>query len=465
MSDNSDTIHTPDESPRSIPWRSPFRGSGFEVSKRILFLGFLILIMLIPLGMVEGVVQERYARKLEVTMELGEQWGPPQDVSVPILVIPYDVTELRQNGDGTSEAKIVRRYASFLPERSSIAVAADVEKRYRSIYEVPVFGAEVKMSGHFAAPDFSQWDIASDRVRWREASFAILLPGARALRNIAFGVGGKNLAVEAGLLPHHPSGKGLRANLVLTGPQAFDFTLGIGLNGRESIRVMPLGGQSEIEMSSAWPHPSFLGAPLPATREIDADGFKATWSINHLATGIPLAWRSGEFNFNMPEMETVGVALVEPGDVHQQTDRVVKYALLVVALTFGTVFVVGLLKRDRVHLVQYLLIGAALALFYLLLLSLAEQMPFGWAYAIASFVDIAIVGIYAGATIDRLIGWVTGLLLAALHGYMYTLLQMENYALLAGTIGLFALLILTMIVTRRIDWFSIGDDLVRPASR
>ena len=175
--------------------------------------------------------------------------------------------------------------------------------------------------------------------------------------------------------------------------------------------------------------------------------------------------RSGEFNFSTPEMETIGVALVEPGDVHQQTDRIVKYALLVVALTFGTIFVVGLLKRDRVHLVQYLLIGAALALFYLLLLSLAEQMAFGWAYAIASGVDIAIVGIYAGATINRVIGWVTGLLLAALHGYMFTLLQMENYALLAGTIGLFALLILTMIVTRRIDWFSIGDDLARSAAR
>jgi inner membrane protein len=149
---------------------------------------------------------------------------------------------------------------------------------------------------------------------------------------------------------------------------------------------------------------------------------------------------------------------MEPGDVHQQTDRIVKYGILVVGLTFGTIFVVGLLKRDRVHLVQYLLIGASLSLFYLLLLSLAEQMDFLDAYVIASLVDIAIVAWYAAATIRRLLGAVVGAILAALHVYMYVLLQMESFALLSGTIGLLLILVAVMFVTRKVDWFAIGQE-------
>src|SRR5688572_5076249 len=152
-------------------------------------------------------------------------------------------------------------------------------------------------------------------------------------------------------------------------------------------------------------------------------------------------------------MVTVGAGLMKPGDVHQQTDRIVKYGILVVGLTFGTVFVVGLLKRDRVHLVQYLLIGASISLFYLLLLSLAEQMDFARAYLIASVVDIAIVAWYAGATIRRMLGWLAGGILAAVHGYMYVLLQMESYSLLSGTLGLIATLVAVMVATRKVDWF------------
>lgn len=446
------------DSPAERPWRPAFRGGGIEAAKRVLFLGFLILVMLIPLGMVEGVVQERQARKLGAIAEMGEQWGPPQELSPPILVIPYDAQEMQLRNDGTMAPVTVRRYANFLPAKSRIDVTATDEKRHRSIYETRVYTAKATIGVRFDVPDFNAWGIDSTQIRWREASLAIPLAGARALGSINLRFNGVAQKVEAGLLPHQPGGRGLRADLTLDGPQAFDVDLDLLLKGRESLYIQPLGGQSEITVASVWAHPSFIGTRLPDERDISAAGFTATWSVNHLATGIPLAWRNGDFSLQPNLQEMIGIGLVEPGDVHQQTDRVVKYALLIVALTFGTIFVVGLLKRDRVHLVQYLLIGAALTLFYLLLLSLAEQIPFAQAYLIASLVDIAIVGIYAGATIRRLIGWVTGLLLAMLHGYMFVLLQMESYALLAGTIGLLVLLVAVMIFTRKIDWFAIGEE-------
>lgn len=440
------------------PWRDHLKGSGFEAAKRILFLGFLILVMLIPLGMVEGVVQERQARKAGAIAEMGEQWGPPQALSPPILVIPYDAQEMQLRADGTTAPVTVRRYANFLPATSRIDVKAGVEKRYRSIYETQVYTADVTIGVRFEAPDFTAWGISPAQIRWREASLAIPLPGARALKSISLKLNGTAQEIDAGLLPHQPGGTGLRADLALEGPQVLDIDLAMILKGHQNIHILPLGGQSEITVASTWAHPSFMGARLPDERDISAEGFAATWSVNHLATGKPFAWRNGDFTLQPSVGEMIGIGLVEPGDAHQQTDRVVKYGLLIVALTFGTIFLVGLLKRDRVHLVQYLLIGAALVLFYLLLLSLAEQMPFAWAYLIASAVDIAIVGFYAGATIRRAIGWSTALLLAALHGYMFTLLQMESYALLAGTIGLFVLLVAVMVLTRKVNWFAMGEN-------
>jgi inner membrane protein involved in colicin E2 resistance len=303
-----------------------------------------------------------------------------------------------------------------------------------------VYGAEVTISGRFATPDFVPHGIIPSQVKWQSAALVLGISGVRAITSVSLDADGAAREIEAGVLPYHPFENGIRAAVPLEtvglAPEPFEFTLKLALNGRGNLSFQPLGRQSEITISSDWPHPSFIGTPLPAKREIGANGFAASWSISHIATGSPLSWLVDEFRLQPDRTTTVGVALTEPGDVHQQTDRIVKYGILVIGLTFGTMFVVGALKRDRVHLVQYLLIGASITLFYLLLLSLAEQMDFALSYLIASLVDIAIVAWYAGATIRRLMGWVTGAILTLVHGYMYVLLQMESFSLLSGTIGL-----------------------------
>lgn len=434
------------------------RGSGFEAAKRLIFLSILVLLMLIPLDMVEGVVQERAARKQEVATEIGDQWGPTQMVGGPVLVIPYEVTETQPKADGTSQNRTIRHYASFLPAETRITAKTAVEQRHKSIYEILVYGADIHLSGTFAAPDFARWNIDPSQIHWNEASLALILPGAHALRSITVTVDKQPLSIDAGLLPQHPAGTGLRGDLALTGPRELSFDVSIGLNGHDALSFLPLSGQSEIEIGSDWPHPDFIGTPLPVSHDIGTAGFTGRWSINHLATGTPMAWRDVDFRLDPASLTAIGVDLAEPGDVHQQTDRIVKYGILVVGLTFGTIFIIGLLKNQRVHLVQYLLIGMSIALFYLLLLSLAEQMPFAWAYLIASLVDIAIVAWYAGATIRRLLGFLTGLLLGGVHLYLYVLLQMESYALLAGTIGLLIILLLVMVATRKLDWYAIGEE-------
>ena len=441
--------------------RARLSGSGWEAGKRISFLIFLVLVMLVPLSMVEGVVQERGWRKDEVAREIGEQWGPPQVVSGPALVVPYDYTQTQTLTDGQTRSTVKTRYLVFTPDSTSINATAKVEKRYKSIYEVPVYAANISISGKFGALDLAPHGVAPAQVKWQAASLVLGISEIRAVKSAALNAAGGTRSIEAGLLPYHPFAGGVYANVPLTsfnGPRGFDFSFKLALNGRDDLSFQPLGRQTEIALKSDWPHPGFSGAPLPDNRTIDAKGFEAKWSISHIATGAPLSWRAEEFKLEPARMVTVGAGLVEPGDVHQQTDRIVKYGVLVVGLTFGTMFVVGLLKRDRVHLVQYLLIGASLSLFYLLLLSLAEQMDFLGAYVIASLVDIAIVAWYAAATIRRLMSAVVGAILAALHVYMYVLLQMESFALLSGTIGLLLILVAVMFVTRKVDWFAIGQE-------
>src|SRR5688572_10283203 len=461
MSDFADPgANTPTIQSLVRKWPGRF-GSGWEAGKRVSFFILLVLIMLVPLGMVEGVIGERADTKRTVADEIGAQWGPTQSIGGPVLVVPYDVSRVQLNSDGDPKTIVETRYAVFTPEKLDIAATTGVQRRYKSIYEVLVYGADVAITGRFAAPDFSQLGITPTRIAWDQASLVLGLSGVRAVNAASLTVAGSERQIEAGVLAYHPFDEGVGAALPLqtvgARPQPFYFAFQLSLNGRDHIAFQPLGRQSEIRIRSDWPHPNFIGTPLPAKREITADGFDASWSISHIATGSPLAWLTHEYKPQPERAASVGVALTEPGDVHQQTDRIVKYGILVIGLTFGTIFVAGLLKQDRVHLVQYLLIGASITLFYLLLLSLAEQMDFALSYLIASLVDIAIVAWYAGATIRRLMGWATGGVLALVHAYLYVLLQMESFSLLSGTIGLLVALLGVMIATRKVDWFALGE--------
>jgi inner membrane protein len=434
-------------------------GSGWEAGKRVSFFILLVLIMLVPLSMVEGVIEERAATKAQVAEEIGAQWGPSQTISAPVLVIPYETTRVQTNSDGEQKTIVDKHHAVFTPEELRIDAKTGVQKRYKSIYEMLVYGGDITIAGKFAAPDFATLGVTPSHISWNSATLVLGISGVRAINAIRLNAVGRDRQIEAGVLPYHPFAESVRASVPLTGAsqQQLEFALALTLNGRNQLSFQPLGRQSELTIASDWPHPNFIGTPLPANREIRPDGFSAHWSISHIATGSPLAWSTDEFKLQPEQIATIGVALTEPGDVHQQTDRIVKYGILVIGLTFGTIFVVGLLKQDRVHLVQYLLIGASITLFYLLLLSLAEQMEFALSYLIASLVDIAIVAWYAGATIRRLMGWVTGGVLALVHAYLYVLLQMESFSLLSGTIGLLVALLGVMIATRKVDWFALGD--------
>jgi inner membrane protein len=216
-----------------------------------------------------------------------------------------------------------------------------------------------------------------------------------------------------------------------------------------------MGNTTAIEMSSDWPDPSFIGTFLPQIRTIKNDGFSAHWESTYISRPDPSQWRAGEGPADFTG-SAVGVELARPGDIYQQSDRIVKYGLMVIGLTFATIFVVGLLTDVRAHMVQYLLVGGSICIFYLLVLSLSEQIRFDLAYGIASAVDIAVVALYIARTVRRLIGLVTAAVLSLIHAWLFVLLQMEDFVLLSGTIGLLLALVTVMYVTRNVDWYRIA---------
>ena len=462
--ENPDTMRqeTADASkPKRQPWHRRFGlgAAGFEASKRAFILGILTLILLIPLGMIEDLVQEREDRKLDVDSEITGQWGGSQTILGPILSVPYRyVTEA---GDATTPPRTAGSQLFFLPKHLSIESDVKTERRAKSIYEVLVYGGTVKLTGDFTGLAEARSDVSPEMIDWSNAKLLVGVSDISGIRGMTVGIAGKPPVGDDAVQHNQTFSSSLAAPAPLDAaavakPVGFAITLDI--RGSSDLRFVPVANATTVTVAADWPHPDFSGRMLPDERQISDQGFTARWSMGALSRDFPSAWRTGEFNPDTLWNGTVGVGFVEPGDVHRQTDRILKYGVLVIALTFATIFVNGLFGGKKVHPVQYLMVGAALCLFYLLLLSLSEHIPFVQAYVVASIADIAMIAWYAWRTMSRRLGYITAAILAAVQAYIYDLLQMDDYALLAGTVALFVALLAAMIATRNIDWYRIGRE-------
>ncbi len=444
------------------PWHKSLGlgAGGFEATKRAVFLGLLMLVLLIPLNMIGELVAERENRKLGVDSEITSQWGGPQTILGPILVVPYRyVSEAADATTGTPRFGTSSLY--FLPKHLNIETEVKAERRAKSIYEVLVYGGTATLTGDFTNLSKPHADVAPAMIDWGAARLLVGVADPSGIRGMRLEVGDQAPAAEDAL----QRDASLSSSLALAVPlnaadvaKPLGFKVAMDFRGSSALRFAPIADVSSVTLKADWPHPDFSGRTLPDERNITDAGFDATWSLGALTRGFPATWRVGEANPETLWNSTVGVTFVEPGDVHQQTDRILKYGVLVIALTFATIFISGLFGGRHVHPIQYLMVGAALCLFYLLLLSLSEHIPFLHAYTIASVADIAMIAWYAWRTMSRKLGYAVAVILAAVQAYIYDLLQMDDYALLAGTLALFAALLAAMIVTRNIDWYRVGKE-------
>jgi inner membrane protein len=425
---------------------------------RLLAIGVLALLLQIPIKMIGGLVAERQARRAEAVEDVTSKWGRTQQLAGPVLVVPYAHRWLEMNSAGVPITREEPRNAIFLPDQLHVEGDLDSESRQRGIFKIPVYELSLLLSGEFRAPDLAALGIEPETVAWKNVHVALGISDVRAVR------GQTPLTwrgAEVELLPGTGSsafGAGIHAEVDASGAAPLTFSLPLSLAGSIGAYFTPFGRETTIVLGSNAKSPSFQGGWLPTERSVSGDGFRAAWSIPFLGRGFPQAWTSKSDFGDSIATSRFGVDLLEPVDHYRMAERSVKYAGLFILWTFAAVWLIEVLGRVRVHPIQYLLIGAALCVFYVLELSLAEHFGFATAYALACVAVIGLIGAYARAILGRV-----GLALvvtggaAALYAYLYVVLTNEDYALLAGSLGLLAVLAGIMFVTRKIDWYSLSS--------
>jgi inner membrane protein len=420
---------------------------------RVLLLALLVLLLGIPLSMVEGVIGERAGTRLAAVSEVTQKWGQKQVLIGPQLVVPYTAELSGPGKDGAVAHWTELRHAHFLPQRLKIEGQVASEVRHRGIFDVPVYRLRVTLSGRFAAPDFGEWGVDAAKVLWDRAYLSLGISDAHSITDdIRADWQGAALDFQPG--PGEADTKpGVHAPLGRRAAAAADFHLQAALNGSEALYFAPLGRDTQVRLTSDWPDPSFDGNWLPSDYRVTAAGFQASWRIPYLGRNYPQRWTSPQDLSDPIDHSAFGVALYTQVDQYRMAARSAKYGSLFLLLTFAALWLFEVLARVRTHPVQYLIVGAALVLFFLLELALSEHLGFDLAYLIASLAVLLTVVPYGTAVLGRPHrAAVLGLVLAALYGYLYVLLSNQDYALLVGAVALFLALGAVMYLTRNVDW-------------
>lgn len=423
---------------------------------RIVAIGVLVLILQLPIVMIGGLISERQDRRQEAVAEVSSKWGNTQNLVGPALVVPYTVRWTETTAKGKQVARSETRDAVFLPEQLSVAGTVQSQIRYRGIFPVAVYRLDATVEGEFAKPNFADLGIQPAEVDWQKARLSVGVSDVRAIqRTISVDWNGSQSPFMPGTGGMAEADAGIHATVPAPNDnRPIRFTFPISLNGSTSIYFVPFGKTTTVDLQSNYRSPSFQGTWLPAERTLSATGFRARWSIPSLGRNYPQAWKAEAGMRGTVEASRFGVDLVDPLDQYQMATRSVKYAGLFLVLTFGTIWLIEVLAAVRVHPIQYLLLGAALCLFYVLELALSEHLGFSKAYSVASISVVGMLGAYCLSVLrkgSRALGVSVGV--AALYGYLWVLLTNQDYALLFGAVGLFLILGAVMFVTRRVDWF------------
>jgi inner membrane protein len=435
----------------------------YPLLSKTLIIGFLMLLLAIPLEMVSGVIGERTKNRAQATSEVARAHAGAQRLTGPVLHVPYTETFTRTvvvdvNLDKKREdTMVLSRVLTVFPRNLDTHSNLNTETRWRGVFPVTVYTSHHEMAGRFVWPGVVPTE-PGGQIKLGQPRITMGVSDLRGLQSApVLKVAGKALAVSASPVSQHlplPLAASLDA-AVLEAGVPLDFTLALDLAGTGQIAWVPLADDNRITLSSAWPHPSFGGDFLPRERKVTDAGFKAVWSVPSLSTQAQQQFLSQEKK-NVRRIDELSVSLENPVDVYRLSDRATKYGMMFIVLTFAAFFVLEVVKRWRIHPMQYLMIGAALVLFFLLLLSLSEHMAFATAYALASAACIGLLGHYLRHVLGT---WRAGLgmsgMLVALYGVLYGILVSEDSALMMGSLLLFGVLATIMIATRKLDWYGV----------
>lgn len=403
-----------------------------------LLIGALVLFLMIPAYFVQNLIKEREARQKEAFTEVSSKWAGRQNLAGPVLVLPY------------METPGQKKLAYILPDNLAISAEVRPEERYRGIYQVMLYSSVIKLNGTFNNIPWQQLKIDSGNILWSEAYVCLNLADARGLKeNISLKWNDSTIALNPASVNNGVMREGFTASVPVLSDSVVNFSSVISVNGSEQLLFTPVGKETTVRLSSAWPDPSFTGGQLPDHRITDS-GFTATWKSLAHTRNFPQAWKDNAYNL---QSSSFGADLFIPVNGYQKTMRSVKYAILCILLTFAAFFIIETVNKKSVHPFQYALIGLALILFYTLLLSFSEYTGFNIAYIIASIATVGLIAWFVkGLLQSSKLTSVLSVILVLMYSYIFTILQLQDYSLLLGSIGLFLTLAVIMHFSKKIQW-------------
>jgi inner membrane protein len=449
---------------QEIKKQSKFKNS---ISLKLIIVVALSLFLLIPSTMVRKLIDEREGRKNEAIREITSKWGSKQTLSGPILLVPYEKVTRYKNGTHSTE----RDYFQILPSELNVNGELETEEKKRGIYTVLIYKGDFKITGTFKSEDFIDWPEKYDYIIWDEAKIVLGISDTKGINKTAtLNWNGANRNFSPGKSNCELVRYGMNTEVKVNMDSPNNFAIDLSLNGSKSMYFTPLGKETNVKLQSNWNNPIFDGWYITSNNEVKENGFIAEWNMNEMTRAIPQIIKGSgysnnevisDYNYDSYNgystdsgNQSFGVDLKLPVDTYQKSERSVKYAFLFIALTFLIIFFAEITGKLRVHPIQYLIIGLALVIFYSLLIALAEHITFNFAYLVASLVIIAMIILYTQALFKK---WkntlAVGAFLVLLYVFLFTILQIADYALILGNIGLVIILGLVMFFSKKVDWY------------
>ena len=448
-----------------------------SVTLKLLIIGVMILFLMIPTLLVDELIRERANLRDSAQTEVASKWGLEQTVGGPVVSVPYSY-EVFTTVDDERRATTRTGYAHFLPGAVDIDGQMTPQERYRGIYVVVLYNSQLRISGSFDQFNAAALSIPETALRWEDALLTIGISDMTGVNDaISVQLGDSTVEMGPGTITQEVFASGVSAPVDLSGRERdLTFSLDLDLNGSSALYFRPFGKRTSVSLAGGWANPSFDGTFLPRTREVTDAGYTAEWEVLQLNRNYP---QQGTGNFTPKftgnyrgsslydnayanyddNTDRFGVRLLLPVDEYKKTYRSTNFAMLFIIITFLTFFFIEVLNKRRVHPIQYLLVGAAIILFYVLLLSISEHRPFNFAYWVSAVATAGLISAYSYAVLrnTKLTALVAAVLLV-LYVFFFSLLQLQDFALLIGSLGLFAILATIMWLTRNVDWYSLGRE-------
>lgn len=463
---------------------------GSSIFAKLSTIVVLVLLLLIPLFWVKDLIEERKNRQSEVSSEIAFKWAGQQVISGPIIAIPYQVVkEIVTTDKNITSTKntYITQYVYLMPKSLDINSMILPESLKRGIYKSVVYNAQLDLKGSFDAIDFNKIDLSGQELEWKNAKILIGLSdlkGLGASPTLVFNQ--TKIDFEPNMSSLNPFENNMIAAIDLsqTKTTSGDFQIKFNVRGSQSINFLPLAKQTKIHTQGNWANPSFNGAVLADDRNITGNNFEATWNIPSFNRKFSQQW-VGEAeklyeiknNYEISnaigegysstaepaattesniatEKDMIQINFLEEVNNYQKTTRVAKYGILIIILTFAALFFTEIIKKQRIHLIQYMLIGFAMVLFYSLLLSISEHLGFNLAYLLAALATIILIASFIKSiTSDSKSALIFSGILSIFYSFIFILMQLRDYSLIVGTVGIFIILAILMRVSTKINWY------------